>query len=106
MCLIRRMDPVRCHRQYRQRRQEPMDSAPLHQPARSRRALGGALVSLAIPTILAACGAQTAGQPGLSLEAKPATLEWFGKLKGIAQSDIDTFVQQYKTARPNITLNV
>src|SRR5919197_36050 len=84
-----------------------MDSVPVRSSAHSRRRmLGGTVTALAAPALLAACGAQTAGQPGLSQEAKPTTLEWFGKLKGISQSDVDAFAQQYKTARPNVTLNV
>ncbi len=77
-----------------------------HSTHSRRHLLGGTLTALAAPALLAACGAQPAAQPGLSQEAKPTTLEWFGKLKGVAQNDIDAFVQQYKTARPNVTLNV
>src|SRR6266542_4678341 len=77
-----------------------------HSTHSRRHLLGGTLTALAAPALLAACGAQSAAQPGLSQEAKPTTLEWFGKLKGVAQNDIDAFVQQYKTARPNVTLNV
>jgi len=67
---------------------------------------GGALAAVAAPALLAACGAQPSGQPVASDSSKPVTLEWFAKLKGIAQSDIDAHVQQYKTIRPNVTLDV
>ena len=75
--------------------------------ARTRRGMvGGSVAVLAAPALLAACGAPSGGQAGLGESTKPVTLEWFSKLKGIAESDVDAFVQQYQTARPNVTLNV
>jgi hypothetical protein len=71
--------------------------------ARSRRGmLAGVVATVAGPAALAACGAPATAPAGLSQEARPTSLEWFGKLKGIAQADVDAFVQQYKAARPRI----
>jgi multiple sugar transport system substrate-binding protein len=75
--------------------------------SRKRRGmLAGAVAAVAGPAVLAACGAPATAPAGLSQEARPTSLEWFGKLKGIAQADVDAFVQQYRSARPNVTLNV
>src|SRR5437870_261003 len=71
-----------------------------------RRIIGGGLVAVGTSTLLAACGASASSQPGLAESSAPVTMKWFGKLKGIAQSDVDAYVQQYKSVRPNVTLEV
>jgi ABC-type glycerol-3-phosphate transport system substrate-binding protein len=73
---------------------------------RRRRLLAGGFVAASVPELLASCSGQARRQPGLSESTTPVTLEWFGKLKGVAQGDVDAFVQQYKEARPTVTLNV
>jgi multiple sugar transport system substrate-binding protein len=72
----------------------------------SRRILFCAAPVLAAPALLSACGAQTPARQSLAESRTPVTLAWFGKLKGIAQGDVDAFAQQYKAARPQVTLDV
>lgn len=37
---------------------------------------------------------------------RPVTLEWFAKLKGVPQEQIDAYSKAFTTQRPNVTVNV